>query len=184
MPGSHQEIAAAAISGEIPDTWADGDIPTEAERDDILALRGYVERMRAAREYLRGEAQRRAMALLRSLLTREQRRQIGREKCFTATAPSGNRYRFFPGTGAVVRITKHGSRWFRHTSYCVHDERDDPDAMPPADLTVAHLLMIMADEPGFLATANARDMRDQLWNGDYLRRMRRRHQRPLIEREV
>jgi hypothetical protein len=74
----------------------------------------------------------------------------------------------------VDRIVRHGQRWFRRTAYCVHDDPDDPDAMPPADLTVAHLLMVLADEAEFLATANARDVRTQMWNGDYLRRMRRR----------
>ena len=46
--------------------------------------------------------------------------------------------------------------------------------MPPADLSAAHLLMLLSDEAAFLATANARDARDQLWNRDYLRRLRQR----------
>lgn len=175
MPATPDELVTAAIDRRTPARWQDGSEPTESERGDILALTRYIDRMVADRVAGRGEPQRRAMGLLRSLLSPDQRRQLRQQKCFRATAASGNIYRFFPRSGHCELVTRHGRHHFRRIGYCVHDDRDDPDAMPPADLTVAHLLMILADEPGFLATANARDLRDQLWNGEYLRRMRRRH---------
>lgn len=172
MPGTSEEVVAAATSGSIPGAWADGTPVTEDCLADIRAVRLYIGRLLARRK--RSRPQRKAMKLLRSLLSPDQKRQLRQGKVFVVVAPSGNGYRFCPQSGSVIRVTRHGDRWFRLTSYCLHDDRDDPDAMPPADLTVTHLLMILADEQEFLATANARDVRDQLWNGEYLRRLRRR----------
>jgi len=46
---------------------------------------------------------------------------------------------------------------------------DEPREMPPADVTIGHLLLLSADEPAFLAEANHRTRSDMLWNGDYIR---------------
>ena len=176
MPATRAEILAAVNLRRTPDAWQDGTDPTDQERLDIAVLIDYIDRRRAAEMADRSEPQRKAMVLLRSLLSPDQRRQLGRSGEFMAIAASGNVYRFRPKTGRVVQVTQHKTRWFVSTSYCIHDERDGPDAMPPADLTVAHLLMVLANEAEFLATANVTDRRDQLWNGEYLRRMRRRRE--------
>jgi len=61
-------------------------------------------------------------------------------------------------------------------SYCLHDPENE---LPPADVTIGHLLLLRTDEPRFLRLANATDARGPgcgLWNGDWLRRVRRRRQ--------
>ena len=45
---------------------------------------------------------------------------------------------------------------------------------PPADVTIAHLLLLWSDEAEFLRLANATRNRSDLWNGEYMRRMRNR----------
>jgi hypothetical protein len=95
---------------------------------------------------------------------------LARRGHFLATCPSGHTYRLTPRRGLAERVTFHGRRWFVSVAYCLHD--DGPDRMPPADVTLAHLLLLLSDETGFLLLANASDRRDQLWNGPYRRRLR------------
>jgi len=175
MPGTSAEYLALAIMEVAPETsliprWADGTAITEEELRDVIALRVY---HRLTLRLKNPAPQRRAMKLLRSLLPKAQREQLRRNRYFIVEAPSGNGYRFLPKLGMVERVARHGRRWFATHRFCIHDDQSDPaQAMPPADLTVAHLLLISADEGVFLATANSRATDGMLWNGGYLRRLR------------
>lgn len=154
-----------------PFPWHEG--MTEDERREVHALaryeldsRLYEERRRAAIK-----PQRRACRLLRSFLNPEQREQLRRNRYFTVVGSAGGIYRLIPETGSCARIEKHGTRWYAVMRYCFHD----PDrVMPPADVTLGQMLHLLHDEPGFLAAANANEVLDQFWNGEYLRRIRRR----------
>lgn len=178
MPGTPQELAALAAAWPeeslIPPPghrWADGTEIGPDEWSDLMMLRAYIRRLRDRKRW--GAAQRKARRLLRHLLTPEQRMQLRRLRYFYATTPEGTTYRLDPRRGYAERVERHGRRWFAKRSYCLHDEVDD-GKMPPADVTTAHLLLLMADEATFLATANETRRDDQIWNRDYLRRMRRR----------
>jgi hypothetical protein len=150
--------------------WADGTGVSASERADLAALLWYTRHLREQRRDR--PAQRRAMRLLRSLLPAPMRAELRRRRCFHVRAASGATYRLDPRIGLAERVERHGGRWYATRSFCLHDA-DDEGKMPPADRTVAHLLLLMADEPAFLATANATRCDDQLWNRDYLRRARR-----------
>lgn len=144
---------------------------TEQEMADVFALVLYV---RQTRDTKRREAQRRAMRLLRSWLPEPQRRQLRRNREFKVQGSAGGRYRLHPNTGTTSRIRRHGKRDFAVATYCLHPPDVD---LPPADISLAHYLLIVTDEPRFLATANATDRLTQLWNGDYLRRRLRARRR-------
>lgn len=185
MPGTPEELVTLAATWPdeslIPPLyhrWADGTDISDAEGLDVLALRIYVRRRRdlAARK----PAQRKARRLLRSLLAPRQRSELRRLSYFYVTTPGGTTYRLDPRRGYAERVERHGRKWFVKRAYCLHDEPDE-GKLPPADVTIAHLLLILADEPTFLATANESRRDDQLWNGAYLRRMRRRHLAPAPE---
>lgn len=175
MPGTTQEYLAL-IQTWRPDSllppathWQDGTPITDEEACDLVALLRYA-RQRARRKDF-AISQRRAMKLLRSLLNDIQRRQLRESKSFRVATPGGNTYRLWPRTAHVERVRLHRSRYFVVDCYCLHDD-DDDDKMPPADVTIAHLLLLLADEPAFEAEANANTRRDQLWNGEYHRRLR------------
>jgi hypothetical protein len=177
MPGTPQELVALiaawpedSLIPPIGHRWADGSTITDDERNDLVALRAYHRHLRDLER--RKPAQAKARRLLRGLLSREQRRQLARLRYFYAIAPSGHVYRLDPRAGHVERVERHGRRWFAKESYCLHDDPDE-NKMPPADVTIAHLLWLLADESAFLATANARRRDDQLWNRAYLQRFRR-----------
>lgn len=182
MPATPQELAElAGRLGNNPVVtaatdefrWADGSAITDAEWSDVLALHAYLLRVR--RRKLQSGAQRKARRLLRQLLAPSQRASLSRLGHFYVTAPSGSTYRLDPRLGRAERVEKHKGRYFAKRSYCLHDA-DDGGKMPPADVTIAHMLLLLADEAAFLATANESPRDDQLWNGDYLRRLRRRQQ--------
>jgi hypothetical protein len=124
------------------------------------------------RKRLRGPAQRRAHRLLRTLLTETQQRDLTRRREFFVTGSAGGIYRLLPRRGRTERVEKHGTRWYTKASYCLHDLDTVPleEQMPPADVTIGHLLLLSCDEPAFLATANAKPS-DLLWNGAYLKRL-------------
>jgi hypothetical protein len=171
MPGEPTEYAAfAAIeTGRDGLRWDDGSEVTEAEYRDVLALRAYLARMRH-HDRRRGP-QRKAVALLRSFLSPAQRDRLRATGCFLVVLPSGRTYRIEPRFGFVERVTRQGSRWYADERYCLHDDQDD-GKMPPADVSTAHMLLLLADETEFLRIANARTARDQLWNRAYLQRLR------------
>lgn len=175
-PAELNQIVNGLVTHEIrPDDvetiiWSDGSAITDREIRDVVALFVYALQLRQSK-HLKG--QRKAMRLLRSLLSAEQRRQLRRSRYFYATTASGVVFRFIPRRGLTERVILHGKRFYAASHFCLHDPEDD-DQMPPADLTVAHLLLITTDEPRFLEMANEHAVLSHLWNGDYLRRVRRR----------
>lgn len=114
------------------------------------------------------KAQRRAMSLLRTFLTPTQRAELRRTRHFTL-ATATKRYRFHPTSGTLARIELRGKTWFAVERLCFHDPEQE---MPPADATLGQMLHLLADERAFLASVNARDALDMLWNRDYLRTLR------------
>jgi hypothetical protein len=180
VPGTSQEIIALVnafvTDAASPDVlsgwrWDDGEIITEGERNDVLAL--YLYALGRRRKRHQGGPQRKAMRLLRGLLSPTQRRDLSRLRYFHVAAPSGTTYRLDPRRGHAELVERHGRRYFVRRAYCLHDE-DDAGKLPPADVTVAHLLLLLVDEAAFLAAANMTPRDDQLWNRDYLRRIRAR----------
>lgn len=126
------------------------------------------------RKRTRGRGQRRARRLLNSILTPAQLGQLRRSRRFFTVGTLGGHYRLWPNMGTAERVQKHGKLWVAHTSFCLHD---DPQIMPPADVTIGHLMMLRSNEAQFLELANHTDCLTQLWNGEYLRRFRRvRHE--------
>lgn len=105
-------------------------------------------------------ANRRAKRLLRDYLTEEQRRELRRCHYFTASGSAGGEYRFWPETGALFLLERHGKRRYGVVSFCYHAN----EYLPGADLSLAHLLELSTDEPGFIAKANARWVADH-WSG-------------------
>jgi len=160
-----RQLASGAVA---PD---DVDWPQMSDRDrrDLIALVGYEIRQQRLRRALRGRAQRRARGLLCSLLSTDQRAELGRRRYVTVVGSAGGIYRLFPGTRGAQRVVRHGRHWYAAASYCLHDPENE---LPPADVTVAQMLLLMADEPAFLATANATP--SFLWDGQWLRRLRAR----------
>ncbi len=182
MPATPEEMVEAArmlartvlAPDNVPDIrWSDGERITEQEARNLFALAIY--ELRLLRERQRAPAQRNALRLLRTLLTPEQRLQLRRCREIRVQGSLGGFYRLIPAMGAVWALEKHGRRWFGVGSYCIHTYHlhEDGCYCPPADETVAHLLLLLSDEADFLATANARVRRPDCWNGEYLRRMRR-----------
>ena len=176
MPGTTQEYVALAIYPELPGDWADdfhwsdGSEMTRQEFLDVIRLRTYHRQLNKPKQR---EAQRKAMALLRKYLSPAHKIELRRNGVFHYTTNSGATYRVDPRRGRTERVTRHGSRWFVAVRFCLHDDRDVPsDAMPPADLALTHLLLLLSDESEFLRIANATYARDQLWNREWLRRLR------------
>lgn len=117
------------------------------------------------------QANRRAMRLLRSLLSPEQRLELRRHRrSFTVIGSRGGRYRLWPYAGTTERIAQHGKYAISEVQFCLHEEGERD--LPPADLTIAHLLMLRADEERFLIDANHHPREHMGWNGDWHRRLR------------
>lgn len=176
MPGTHEEIMEAArmVAQQIiaPDNmvdirWADGDRITERETQTVFAMAMY--ELRLMRDKAQAPAQRKARRLLRSLLTTDQLRQFRDNHEFIVTGSSGGHYRLHARSGRAWAVEKHGTRWFQVAAFCIYTEGHE---VPPADNTIAHLLMLTTDEPGFLSIANRFERRLMCWDGPYLRRMR------------
>lgn len=130
------------------------------------------EKKRRARvEKEREAVQQRARRLLRSYLTKAQRKELRDRRHVRVIGSAGGRYKLYPGTGVAYGCELHGTRWFGVKSYCLHDA---DRVMPPADVTLGQMLLLLSDEPSFLATANMTDRRSWcLWNGEWLRRLNR-----------
>ena len=104
------------------------------------------------------EANRRANELLRSVLTREQYRQLMRHGYLDIPSPRdpGCIYRV-PRSQGLVGVIEHGRR---KASLCLQPLEWVPDA----DIVVMHKLMIEADEETYLQTANKLT---PIWSGDW-----------------
>ncbi len=151
--------------------WQDGSAATDEEMVEVYAVLRYT-------AYLRHEervkaksrpARRRACRTLRAFLHPEQREQWKRSGCFTVTAASGRRFRFYPYVGMVQEIERHGTRDFGRRRFCLHPQGV---TLPPADVTLAQLLVLSASEEEFLALANPTELMQSLWNPEYLALMR------------
>lgn len=140
-------LATSIVEGTWAPEYAEDLALTDAECNEVRAWAIYEMRWRAARL-----GQKRALPLLRSYLTREQRRDLRRTRLFTITGSAGGVYRLCPHTGKVegshLRL---GKRTYCTKVYCYHD----PEAiLPAADVTMGQMLLILTDEPAFLAEAN------------------------------
>ena len=150
---------------------------------DIVVLALYELEFRAERRMSRSGPQRKAMSLLRSFLTETQRRNLRSSKCFLAQGSNGGIYRLTPRMGTTQRVEKHRNRWYVTFSFCLHDDAAaaaDGKRVPPADLSLQHLLLLSADEDAFLTKANI-TARDLMWNGDWHRRLRAARQERLAQ---
>jgi hypothetical protein len=147
--------------------WLDGDKVSHAELREILVLSRYEMYYRSTRKQ---PAQRKAVKLLRSLLSAEQRKSIRNNGYFHIQVRSGNYYRIHPNMYPTKRVEKHGKRMFALGSYCLHPDLDLH--IPHGDVAVSHMLMLKTDEEEFLKLANYRLYDRQLWNRDYLRSLR------------
>lgn len=190
MPAAEGEMAAflgRLLGGEwieTPVIWRDGSLVSERELRELSALlrheldrRGYVRRLHQT-----AGPRRRAMRLLRSFLTPEQNRQLDSRREFHVTAASGRTYRFRPCTRTVQEVERHGSRFFVVRSFCLHPP--DDAKLPAADVTLAQVLLLSADEEEFRAKANISERLTQLWNGDWLRTLARRRRERAARGEV
>jgi hypothetical protein len=110
--------------------------------------------------------QRRAMRLLRTLLTAEQRRVLRAGSGFYMTGSLGGRYRLFPACGVAWRVERHGKLEIHSAAYCLHDPELE---LPPADVTVQHLLLLRSDEEAFLRRANIRLLPHMGWDSEWMR---------------
>ena len=182
MPATREEMVewvfALLDQRVMPDAnpiWADGSRISADERRELLTLLQYEGRLRVQRHEAAQQngPTRRSRRLLASFLSPEQRERFRLKGEFYVTAPSGRVYRFHPGW-PPAEVERHGKRVFAVRSFCLH--QDPEHAMPAADLTLAQLLLLSHSEEAFRAEANHRDHLDQLWNGDYLRRLRRAQQ--------
>lgn len=181
MPGTaiekHQlatELADhARMPDDWPDTWEDGTAPTREEQLDVIRLVAYIFCYRREREQRmkRSGPRAKAMRLLKRFLTPEQQAQLQRGRSFYVHLPSGRSYRFLPGMGRVEEVSKHQTRYFIQSVFCIHPP--DEDELPPGDIALAQLMHLLADEDDFRNTANITIRNDRgLWDGDYLRRLR------------
>ncbi len=161
------------------------------DKRQIIALALYSMEYDLAQRDKRSRRARRANALLRSFLTAEQREQWRRTRHFLVRGSLGNIYRLYPPMGNVWRVERRGSRWVGIAAYCLHDyAEDDPtfvpsglpgegkqSRLPSADRTLAHLLLLRADEAEFRLLANESiRARDNEWH------FRLRAERQQIER--
>lgn len=97
------------------------------------------------------QAQRKAMVLLRSLLDDKQRRALAAHSSVYVRGNQGGHYRLWPWSGTVEAVERRRTRYRARKLFCIHDPED---TVPPADSTVAHLLLLRSDEAAFLDTAN------------------------------
>lgn len=164
------DLAKRLALGDVAPDFVDWDSMSEKEARNIAALAIYEIRCIRWKEWrrVRGPAQRRARSLLRSFLTPAQNRQLMRSRFFLVVGNAGGIYRLVPESGSVARVEKHGSRYYATTRYCLHDPDEE---MPPADVTLGQMLLLLCDEPAFIAQANATNHR-LLWDKDYLRWLR------------
>lgn len=122
----------------------------QAERRAELA-RQQAEREEAAarRRQEREEAKARAEALLRSLLSEEQRATLDEHGWFEVRGSAGGRWRIRCSgqSGNVDLMPEHGDQ--REATYCAH-----PLDLPDADAWIAQMLALVTDEGGFTEVAN------------------------------
>jgi hypothetical protein len=149
-PASGQRVAV----GQTPwVTWNEAYQETEderAEREQRQAeLRAGQEAAAALRRQEREEARARSEALLRSLLSEEQRATLGAHGWFEVRGSAGGRWRIRCSgqSGNVDLMPEHGDA--RDATYCAH-----PPGLPDADAWIAQMLALVTDEGRFTEVAN------------------------------
>jgi len=100
----------------------------------------------------RGKPQRVARALLRTLLDPEQLAQsyVAHRGIDVIGPDTGMMYRLFANAGVTQLVSPGVNGMHYEGSFCLHGDEE----LPPADVSIAHLLWIRTDEMGFLETAN------------------------------
>jgi hypothetical protein len=175
VPGTPQERSVlvrqildnvTAVDFLVGRRWDDGTEITTADLDHVMALTLYEA---SRRKRTRSKSQRRAMRLLRSLLSPGQLENLRKRESIRVIGSEGGVYRLYPKTGRAEFLERHGKREYGMRSYCLHEPPGDPP-LPPADRTIAHLLMLTADEPSFLATANKTESRPMGWDSEWQKR--------------
>jgi hypothetical protein len=136
---------------------------TDEEQNRAILLACYEVRFGRKRD------NRKAMRLLKTWLTEEQRSDLRRLGWFYVTGSAGGRYRLRPHCAHVEKVEKHGKHWFGKVRYCFHDVEE---ILPPADVTLAHMLHLVTDEDDFLARANPTLQCQEIWNPEWRRRLR------------
>lgn len=102
------------------------------------------------------EAEERAAALLQSLLSEVQRRQLQERQYFELMVEGGEkparRYRIYRGSaGNIKRLDAEGNEV---ESWCVH-----PHGIPDCDVMAGQMLHLMHDDEGLRKTANVTPLR-------------------------
>lgn len=164
-------LIRGVASGEIAADFVDWDQFDKPKQREIVTLILY-EMRRLQWEKVEEEqapAQARALGLLRTLLTPAQLVRLRKTGWFYVTGSAGGVYRLRPETGAVLAVTRHGSRFYAHTRLCFHDPEG---VMPYADITLGQMLHLRTDEPAFLAEAIPTPLNSSLWDGAWLRTLR------------
>lgn len=168
-----EALADRIEAGEFADLGAILQFVGEEWNADDLALLAYILEIREYARYRRAQrpAQRRALALFRSLLTPAELAEYRRTRYVTIHAFS--HYRLYPNTGVVQAIERHGSRWYVKGVYCYHEPQGEA-RLPNADRSVAHLLLLRYDEEAFLREANVRwlEWANRGWDGQWRRVLR------------
>jgi len=141
-----------------PVAWGVGQADSNASRSGAsleVALRGppeNVERERARVDVVRHDreaAERRALELLESHLTAEQRRQLERLRAFRVVARSGRVYEI-DAEKRMHNVYELDGQGRRVNELCIYQR----GALPLADNTLAQKLMLEADEAEFRRIAN------------------------------
>ena len=172
MPPQAQEYEW--YSQNIDMVWEVGQVlldGTELTYDELLGLRGYRQMIWNGKKRAPGNAI--AMKLLRSLLNKEQRTRLRKLGDFIVTCPSGNQYRLRPNIYRVERLQQFGKRRYPIYSFCIHDRGGEDEVMTETDVTIGHMLMLLADEDEFLATANATTLKQNQWDGEWRKKLNR-----------
>lgn len=141
---------------------------TVEDKRNIIGLLVYHERYEHERYEHNRRVQPVALGLLRRYLNAEQKRMLRACRYFNIEGSAGGLYRLGPHTGMVWIVERHGKRFYSMDSFCYHDPEGE---LPPADVTLGQLLLLLTDEPKFLAEANRRESRRSMWNGEYLSHM-------------
>lgn len=176
MPPTNEEFIRLAQQDPTPGfeglSWEDGTEITLAEFRSVINMHAYIV-TRMNRRRMACAPQRKAMAILRSFLGPDHRKQLKTQGAFILVLPSGNAYRIDARRGTTDLVVRHGKHYFVKWHFCLHDERDD-GKVPNADVALTHMLILLDDETEFLNTANCTRNLSTLWNGEYLRNLRRR----------
>ena len=162
-------LARGLASYEInPDDVSWGEMTPEDIRE-VTALTMYEVQNRGEYRAKRAKSQRRALNLLRSFLTPAQKKRLRDRSSFEVTGSAGGVYRLTPVTGTIYGLERHGKYWYGINRFCYHDTDRQ---VPPADVTIGQMMLLLSDEPAFLAEAHVTNCRSEcLWNGAWLRRL-------------